>query len=149
MTAVETPLVVLDAAAFDVLETRRGSELHALVRSTAARGGRVCCAAVTLAEVCRSRAQTRRAEAALARTSGGQRIRVVPTDERLAKLVGAILHHARAGSEYIADAHVVAVCSGADSAIVVTADPDDIVDLAPALPGCRVVTRRPDAALAG
>lgn len=149
MTRAVPALVVLDAAAFDVLETRRGGELHALVRATAARGGKVCCAAVTLAEVCRSRAQTRRAEAALARRFGGQRIQVVPTDERLAKLVGAILHQASARSERIADAHVVAVCSGANSAIVVTTDPDDIMDLASALPGCRIVTRRPDATLAG
>jgi predicted nucleic acid-binding protein len=144
---VASPLVVLDAAAFDVLETPRGSELHALVRSTAARGGRVCCAAVTLAEVCRSRARTRRIEAALARSFGGQRIRVIPTDERLAKLVGTILHQARMGSDSIADAHVIAVCASADTAIVVTTDPEDIMSLASALPSCRIVTRRPEAPL--
>jgi hypothetical protein len=39
-------------------------------------------------------ARTRHVEAALARSHGGQRIRVVATDERLGKLVGAILHQA-------------------------------------------------------
>ncbi|HZC42252.1 MAG TPA: hypothetical protein VE343_16355 [Streptosporangiaceae bacterium] len=139
-----TPLVVLDAAAFDVLGTKRGKALLSLLERTAQRGGRVRCAAVTLAEVCRGRARTSQAEASLARTHGGQRIRVIPTDERLAKLVGAILHQAGQGSEKIADAHVVAVCAPAAAAIVVTGDPDDIAELAPAVPGCRIVTRHPE-----
>ena len=149
MTPAGPTLVVLDAAAFDFLASTRGAELRALLRRTTERGGRSCCAAVTLAEVCRGPARTRRVEAALARRYGGQRIRVVGTDERLAKLVGGILHHAKAGSERIADAHVVAVCAAADAAIVLTTDPDDIADLGPALPGCRIVVRRPDAPLAG
>jgi hypothetical protein len=68
---------------------------------------------------------------------------VVATDERLAKLVGAILHHAGRGSDRIADAHVVAVCAPADAALVLTDDPGDIAELATALPGYRIVTRRP------
>jgi|HubBroStandDraft_4_1064222.scaffolds.fasta_scaffold51866_4 predicted nucleic acid-binding protein len=142
-----TPFVVLDAAAFDVLGTPRDSGLRALLRRTAERGGKVSCAAVTLAEVCRGLARTRQMEAALARSHGGQRIRVVATDERLGKLVGAILHQAGLGSDRIADAHVVAVCAPADAALVLTEDPGDIAELAAALPGCRIVTRRPDAPL--
>jgi predicted nucleic acid-binding protein len=142
-----TPFVVLDAAAFDVLDTPRGSDLRALLRRAAERGGRVSCAAVTLAEVCRGLARTRQTEAALARSHGGQRIRVVATDERLAKLVGAILHQAGRASDLIADAHVVAVCAPADAALILTEDPDDIAQLAVALPGCRIVTRRPEAPL--
>lgn len=143
------PFVVLDAAAFDIIGAPAGSALRALLRRAAERGGRVSCAAVTLAEVCRGYARTRQAEAALARGLGGQRIRVVVTDERLAKLVGAILAQAGCGSERIADAHVVAVCAPADAALVITEDPADITKLAGALPGCRVITRRPDAPLAG
>jgi hypothetical protein len=75
------------------------------------------------------------------------RIRVVATDERLGKLVGAILHQAGLGSDRIADAHVVAVCAPADAALVLTEDPGDITELAAALPGCRIVTHRPDAPL--
>lgn len=86
-------------------------------------------------------------EVALTRSRAGQRIQVIPTDERLAKLVGAILYQAGKGSDRIADAHVVAACATADVAVVVTGDPDDIADLAPAVPSCRIVTRRPEAPL--
>jgi predicted nucleic acid-binding protein len=142
-----TPFVVLNAAAFDVLGTPHDAGLRALLRRTVERGGKVSCAAVTLAEVCRGSARTRQMEAALARSHGGQRIRVVPTDERLGKLVGAVLHHAGLGSDRIADAHVVAICAPAEAALVLTEDPGDIAALAAALPGCRIVTRRPDAPL--
>lgn len=142
-----TSLVVLDAEAFDVVSTVRGSSMRALLQRTAERGGRVSCAAVTLAEVCRGSARTRKAEAALAQIHGGQRIRVVSTDERLAKLVGAILHHVGHGSDRLADAHVVAICASFDEALVLTEDPDDIAELAAALPGCRIVSRRPDTPL--
>ncbi|MGH3755094.1 MAG: hypothetical protein ACRDRP_20850 [Pseudonocardiaceae bacterium] len=84
--------VVLDAAAFDILDSTPAAGLRALLRRAIDDGGEVRCAAVTLAEVCRGVARTRQVEAALARRRGGQRIRIVPTDERFAKLVGAILH---------------------------------------------------------
>lgn len=135
--------VVLDAAAFDVLDTPCGAALRMLLRRTALRGGEVSCAAVTLAEVCRGTARTRRVEAALARRHGGVRVRVVPTDERLAKLVGTILYDTGSGSDRIADAHVVATCAAADAALVLTSDPHDIVALAAAVPGVRIVTRDP------
>jgi len=135
--------VVLDAGAFDHLDAAPGRGLRALLRRTVERGGDVSCAAVTLAEVCRGPQRTRRLEAALARDRGGQRIRVVPTDERLAKLVGMILYTTEHGSDKIAGAHVVAVCADSDAAVVVTSDPDDIIELASATPGARVVVRSP------
>lgn len=141
--------LVLDAAAFDVLDTERGAQLRALLRRTAERGGEVYCAAVTLAEVCRGRARTRRIEAALLRTRGGQRVNVVATDERLAKLVGAILHETGSKSDRLADAHVVAACAPAGSAVVLTGDPDDIATLATAVPGTRILVRDPRKPLAG
>lgn len=134
---------VLDAAAFDRIDHADGGGLRALLRRTVERGGEVCCAAVTLAEVCRGPARTRQVEAALRRDRGGQRIRVVPTDERLAKLVGAVLHSTDSASERLADAHVVAVCAGADAAVVVTTDPGDIAALSAAVPGTRIVVRDP------
>ncbi|MGH3835763.1 MAG: PIN domain-containing protein [Pseudonocardiaceae bacterium] len=139
--------VVLDAAAFDILDSQRATGLRALLRRAIDDGGEVRCAAVTLAEVCRGVARTRRVEAALARRRGGQRIRIVPTDERFAKLVGAILHDTGSGSERIADAHVVAACTTVDAAIVLTADPDDIAALSAAVPATRIVTRDPRAPL--
>jgi hypothetical protein len=93
--------------------------------------------------VCRGPARTRRIDAALARDRGGQRILVLDTDQRVARLVGAILHTTGRGSESLADAHVVAACAGSDGAVVVTSDPDDIAALATAVPGTRVVTREP------
>lgn len=101
------------------------------------------CAAVTLAEVCRGPAKARRVEVALTRDRSGQRIRVVPTDERLATLVGTILHATSSASDRLADAHVVAVCARNDGAVVVTDDPDDITALSVAAPGTRIVARRP------
>ncbi|MGH8887700.1 MAG: PIN domain-containing protein [Egibacteraceae bacterium] len=136
---------VLDATAFDVLDTAKGRRVRALLERTAVEGGEICCAAVTLAEVCRGTARTRRVEAALARNRGGQRIRVLPTDERLAKLVGAILYETGSGSERLGHAHVVAVCAGADAAVVLTSDPDDIATLAVAVPGTRITIRDPGA----
>jgi predicted nucleic acid-binding protein len=135
--------VVLDAGAFDGLDQPGTHKLWALIERSISRDGDLCCAAVTLAEVCRGTARTRRVEAISARTHGGARVQVVPTDERLAKLVGAILHETGKGSEMLGDAHAVAVCAGADNAIVVTSDPDDISMLATAVRGVRIVTRTP------
>lgn len=135
--------VVLDAGAFDHLDSGTGRGLRGLLRRALLRGGSVSCAAVTLAEVCRGAARTRQVESALARDRGGQRIRVVPTDERLAKLVGTILHATESTSDLIADAHVVAVCAASDTALVVTGDPGDIVALSAAVPGTRILARDP------
>ena len=65
--------VVLDAAAFDVIDDPRGIGVRALLRRTIDNGGEIRCAAVTLAEVCRGTARTRRVEAALRRSHGGKR----------------------------------------------------------------------------
>lgn len=137
--------VVLDAAAFDLIDGPEGAALRQLLRSVLARGGDVRCAAVTLAEVCRGPARTRRVEVAVSRERGGQRIMVIPTDERLAKLVGSVLHGAHRASDAIADAHVVSICAAVDVALVVTSDPHDISEMAVAVPGTRIVTRRPEA----
>ena len=134
---------VLDSAAFDLFDTADGRQLRHLLRRIVERGGDVRCAAVTLAEVCRGTARTRRAEVAVSRDRGGQRIIVVPTDERLAKLVGAILHTTASDSQRLGDAHVVAVCAGAERAVVITSDPSDIAELATAIPGTRVLARLP------
>ena len=57
----------------------------------------------------------------------------MPTDERFAKLVGAILYDTGHGSDRMA--------------VVLASDPDDIVALATAVPGTRIVTRDPAAPL--
>lgn len=59
----------------------------------------------------------------------------------MAKLVGAILHESGNGSDRIADAHVVAACASAESAIILTSDPDDLTGLAAVIPGTRILVR--------
>jgi len=68
---------------------------------------------------------------------------VIDTDERLAKLVGTLLHTAGRTSDAMADVHVVAVCASADVAIVITSDPDSIAPLAAAIPGPQVMPHYP------
>lgn len=135
--------VVLDAGAFDVLNIRAGAKLRDFLMRTLARGGDVWCAAVTIAEVARGIARTREVETALSRRYGGQQIRVLVTDETLAKRVGEILYITNKGSESIADAHIIAACVPADVAVVVTTDPDDIMELSAAVPGVKIMPRRP------
>jgi hypothetical protein len=62
-------------------------------------------------------------------------------------LVGSLLHETGAGSEALADAHVVGCCAPAAVALVVTSDPADVRSLASALPGVRVQCVRPDLAV--
>lgn len=136
--------VVLDAGAFDFLDRREGAALRHFLRIAVGRGSELRCAAVTLAEVARGKDRTRRLEVAIARDRGGQRVRVIPTDVRLAKLVGAVLYDTGNGSESLADAHVVAVCADFDAAVVITSDPGDIAELAGAVPSTRIVVRAPE-----
>jgi len=135
--------VVLDAGAFDALTIKAGAKLRDFLMRTVTRGGQIWCAAVTIAEVARGTARTREVETALSRRYGGAQIRVLVTDVELAKRVGGILYATNRGSESIADAHVIVACLPADIAVVVTTDPDDIADLAAAVPGVRIMPRRP------
>jgi predicted nucleic acid-binding protein len=135
--------VVLDAGAFDALNTKAGQKLRDFLARAIARGGEVWCAAITLAEVARGTARTREVEAALSRRYGGEQIRVLVTDEELAKQVGGILYLANKGFDSIADAHVIAACVPADVAVVVTSDPDDIAELSAVVPGVKIMPRRP------
>jgi hypothetical protein len=144
MTGELVNAVILDAAAFDVLDTPDGEPLRRLLVKTWKHEGMAKTAAVTLAEVCRGDARTRRVEALLARKFDGHSVSVVRTDVALAKVVGKILFQARADSSMIADGHVVAIAAmEADIVTVVTADPDDIAGLAAQVPGVRIVTRSP------
>ena len=136
--------VVLDAAAFDVLDTADGQGLRGFLRQAVRGGGEIRVAAVTVGEVARGTARTRAVESALARRHEGRRIEVVPTDLPLAKAVGRLLHAGGLGSEHLGDAHVVAVAAAFETVFVITSDADDIRALAEAVPATRVLTRRPD-----
>lgn len=52
------------------------------------------------------------------------------TDRAFARLVGGVLAGARAGSELIVDAHVIATAVEAGGGLVLTSDPADLVRLA-------------------
>jgi hypothetical protein len=61
----------------------------------------------------------------------------------LAKHVGVILYAAMTGSASIADARVIAACIPAELAVVITTDSDDIAELSAAVPGVKIMPRRP------
>ena len=136
-----TSRVVLDAAAFDQLHEADGL-VRAVLVAAGRRGVPVWCSAVTAAEVSRGTRRTSQVAAALGRRTPAGRILVQPTDLPFARLVGSILHASGSGSEDIADAHVVALCAAVEDALVLTSDPDDVLRLAGALPGVRVLVRR-------
>jgi hypothetical protein len=101
--------------------------------------------ALVCAECCRDAGRTRAVESALARhhetRAARPAVRVVPTDFDLARRVGSVLHGAGADTKDIVDAHSVAVASMHGHAVVVTADPGDILRLASAMPAVRIVAR--------
>jgi predicted nucleic acid-binding protein len=135
--------LVLDAAGLDALSQARPPEaLRALLSEAARLNREVLAPTVVCAEVARGRDRTRALEAALARheRSRGDRpaVRLVDTDFAVARLVGAVLNAAGSGSERIVDAHVVAVCVPPGGGLVVTSDPDDILDLAGVVPAARI-----------
>lgn len=83
--------------------------------------------ALVLAELYRGPARGHLIDACLTRETG---ISVRSTDRALARLVGAVLSGARAGSELIVDAHSVAVAVEAGGGIVLTTDAADLNRLA-------------------
>lgn len=135
--------LVLDSAGLDGLSRRRPPELlRALLAEALERGRAVIAPTVVCAEVARGRDRTRALEAAVARHNPRQAerpmLRLVDTDFDVARQVGAILHASSGGSERVVDAHVVAVCVASGGGLVATSDPDDILELAGAVPAVRV-----------
>lgn len=139
--------LILDAAGLDALSASRPPEiLRALLAEALRRGREVITPTIVCAEVARGRDRTRALEAAVSRHNPvqGERpvLRLVDTDFDLARRVGAILTATGSGSDRMVDAHVVAVCVPAGGGLVVTSDPDDITELAGAVPAARIrVTR--------
>lgn len=138
--------LILDADGLDALtEQPPPDRLRALLAEAWERKSDVLVPALVCAECCRGAKRTRAVEASLARSrdtrAARPAVRVVLTDFDLARRVGAVLHAAGANTRDIVDAHSVAVASMHGRAVVVTADPDDILRLASAMPAVRVVTR--------
>jgi len=139
--------LVLDVAGLEALAAPRPPDsLRALLSEAQRRGLEVIAPTVVCAEVARDRVRTRALEAAVARhdrTRGeSPALRLIDTDFDLARQVGAILGATHSSSGRLVDAHVVAVCVAPGGGLVVTSDPDDIAELATAVPAARVRTTR-------
>ena len=142
--------LILDADGLDALtEQPPPDRLRALLAEAWERKSDVLVPALVCAECCRGAGRTRAVESSLARhretRAARPAVRVVPTDFDLARRVGSVLHgvgaDTGADTKDIVDAHSVAVASMHGRAVVVTADPDDILRLASAMPAVRIVTR--------
>jgi predicted nucleic acid-binding protein len=92
-------------------------------------GREVAIATGTLAELYRGPGRSQGLDALLSRQSPHGLV-LRDTDRSLARLIGALLTEAGAGSELFADAHPVAVAVEVGGGVVYTADPDDLGRLA-------------------
>lgn len=131
--------VVLDAEAMASLAgrpERRSLEVRAALRAAVRLRREVVVPAVILAELYRGPHHNQLIDACLSRETG---IRVRDTDRLMAKLVGGVLAAAKAGSEYLADAHVIAAAVDLGGGIALTTDPDDLGRLAAAFRNVTVV----------
>jgi len=124
--------LVLDAEAVSaLLDPRHPAERDVRRAMEAARRLRreVAIATGTLAELYRGAGRNQALDSLLARESGdGLLLR--DTDRGLARLIGALLAEAGAGSELFADAHPIAVAVESGGGVVHTADPGDLGRLA-------------------
>lgn len=128
------PVLVLDSEALSALASGRGPrflEVRGALRSAERNHRRVVTPAVVLAELYRGPRRNQIVDACLARETG---IDVRDTDRELARFVGGVLTGANAGSEHLADAHVVAVAVEAGRGVVLTGDPDDLLRLSSGSP---------------
>ena len=134
-----TRCVVLDAGALSALAgrpVRRNREVRAALRAAERLKRDVVVPAVILAELYRGPRHSQVVDACLSRETG---LRVRDTDRQLARLVGGVLAAARAGSEHLADAHVIAAAVDLGGGIALTTDPSDLARLAAAYPNVTVV----------
>jgi len=83
---------------------------------------------VILAELYRGGRRSQLVDSLLAREEKALELR--DTDRAMARLVGAVLAAAGAGSKEIADAHVVAAAVESGGGVVLTSDVDDLERLA-------------------
>lgn len=122
--------VVLDAEAFSALAgpaSARQREARAALTAAVRLTRDVIVPAVVLAELYRGRGRSALLDACLSRETG---LLVRTTDRTFARLVGSVLSAARAGSEHMVDAHVVAAAVEAGGGVVLTGDADDLERLA-------------------
>ena len=122
--------VVLDAEALAALAgraDRRNLEVRAALRAAARLHRDVIVPSVILAELYRGPRHNSLVDACLSRETG---IRVRDTDRPLARIIGGVLAAAQAGSEHLADAHVIAVAVELGGGLALTGDAQDLGRLA-------------------
>ena len=125
-----SPCVVLDAEALTALAGRPGRrslEVRAALRAAARLHREVVVPSVILAELYRGPRHNPLVDACLSRETG---IRVRDTDRPLARIVGGVLAAAGAGSEHLADAHVIAIAVELGGGLALTVDTEDLGRLA-------------------
>lgn len=134
-----TRALVLDAEPLSLLARPRArghGEVRAALEAARRLDRDVVVPAVVLAELYRGRGENQVVDACLSRDTG---LLVRDTDRPLARLVGAVLATAGAGSEDLVDAHAVAAAVEAGGGVVLTGDPADLERLAAAHPHVTVV----------
>lgn len=107
--------------------SKRQREVRAALQAAAQLRRDVIVPALVLAELYRGAAKSSLLDACLSRETG---LLIRSTDRAFARLVGGVLTSARAGSELIVDAHVVAAAVEAGGGLILTSDPRDLVRLA-------------------
>jgi predicted nucleic acid-binding protein len=124
-------MVALDSEAVNALAGRdtpaRRKVRQALEAAVRTRSD-VVVPTIVLAELYRGAGRSQLVDALLARHELA--IATRDTDRALARFVGSILHGAGAGSEHVVDAHVIATLVEAGGGIALTADKDDLTQLA-------------------
>jgi hypothetical protein len=111
-------------------------EVRAALRAAARLRREVVVPSVILAELYRGPRHNPLVDACLSRETG---IRVRDTDRPLARIVGGVLAAARAGSEHLADAHVIAAAVELGGGLALTTDAEDLGRLAAAYRNVMVI----------
>ncbi len=122
--------VVLDSEALVALagqSGRRSLEVRAALGAAARLRREVVVPSVILAELYRGPRHNPLVDACLSRETG---IQVRDTDRPLARIVGGVLASAQVGSEYLADAHVIAAAVELGGGLALTTDIEDFGRLA-------------------
>jgi len=120
-------IVVLDSEAFNALagpDSVRKQRVRRILRAAQTLGRDVMVPSVVLAELYRGLGHNQLVDACLAREDASLDAR--DTDRTLARLVGGVLAAAKARSDMIVDAHVVAVAIEAGGGVIVTGDEGDL-----------------------
>nr|WP_246232225.1 type II toxin-antitoxin system VapC family toxin [Nakamurella aerolata] len=131
--------MVLDSEAMSVLARARGGRnpgaVLAALRAAVESDRPVVVPAAVLAELYRGGSHDQSVDSCLGAYTG---IAVADTDRSLARRIGHLLAKAGRGSRDHVDATVVAVALRSSSAVIATADPDDLRDLADGLPSIKI-----------